>query len=308
MSTYSYLISSLSHKLIVLLVTCLATFASKAQVDMPTEEEALRSMFDTLFINNGTKFYQTDSTKLVLCQDITDRLKEVLSEPESFKYPFDSLNRIGIRNSQDKKVRIYTWNIKLENGQHRYYGFIQRKHRKKIQLFSLKEAFYKTDTVKYFNLTNDNWLGVNYYQIIDFKRDSKTYYLLIGMRNNGYTSKTKVLDVLSFSRRNAKFGKPYFKSDDKKIRRVLFEYSAGVSMMLQYDKRYKMVVFDHLAPENSSLKGLHRFYGPDGSYDSYKYNGRKWVYTPEVWVVGKKKRVLKEHQIQEKSQQIYLIR
>ncbi len=284
---------------------------AQTSINFEQEELELKALFDTLFLNDGIKFYQPDSIKKEISEEISERLTYLLSQKSSFAYPFANLNRMGVRKSQDGKVRVFTWSIKLEGGQHSYFGFIQKKKKKEVQLFPLREQIFDNDSVKYFNLTQDHWLGMNYYQIVDFKRNSKTYYLLIGMRNNGYISKTKVIDVLYFTRNKAKFGKSVFKSDEKRtkrfkhFKRVLFEYSHNVSMVLNYDERYNMVVFDHLTPENASLKGQYRFYGPDGSYDAFQYNGQKWIYRPEEWITGKRNKKQESLKTKTLDEQLY---
>lgn len=294
-------------RFVFVLLLSLNVFVLSAQstINFEQEEQEIKALFDTLFLNDGVRFYQPDSVKKDMSEEISERLTYVLSDKKSFSYPFSALNRMGIRESRDGKVRVFTWSIKLETGQHSYYGFIQKKRKKEVQLFRLNEEHFDNDSVKFISLTQDNWLGMNYYQIIDFKRNSKKYYLLIGMRNNGSVSKSKVIDVLYFTRNKAKFGKPVFKSDEKRIKRVLFEYSHNVSMVLGYDERYKMVVFDHLAPENSSLKGQYRFYGPDGSYDAFLYNGQKWVYRPEEWIVGERNKKSEQMKTKIFDKQIY---
>ena len=260
-------------------------------------EITIHGLFEELFLSDGTKFIQSDSTKLALSYEISEQFKELLPNKESFAYSYDSLRRIGIRTSQDKKVKTYTWSIKLENGTHLYYGFIQRKEGQNIKVFELKDdSRNMPEEIQNLQLDHKHWYGVNYYTIIDFKYKTKKYYALLGMRNNGYVSKTKVIEILSFSGKKAKFGKRVFKFDkaddpkktQRKQQRILMEYNHNVSMTLNYDKRYKMIVFDHLTPESSKLRNIRRFYGPDGSYDAFQFDGYKWKYIPDKWAVNKR--------------------
>jgi len=281
----------------IILIFSLSSLAQK-QKEIKIAEQSIHHLFEELFLSDGTKFIQSDSTKLALSGEILKQLGTLLNRKESFKYPFDSLRRVGIRTSQDKKIRIFTWNIKLEKGRHLYYGFIQRKNGKKIQVFQLIDKSYQLpqDEIAFMYLDHKHWFGVNYYEIIDFKYRGKAMYALLGMRNNTYVSKTKVIEILSFSGKKAKFGKRVFKFDakddpdkiKKKQARILFEYNHKVSMILNYDKRYGMIVFDHLTPENSKLKDIKRFYGPDGSYDAFQFNTYKWRYIPDKWAVNKR--------------------
>ena len=51
---------------------------------------------------------------------------------------------------------------------------------------------------------------------------------------------------------------------------------------MKFEEKYGRVVMDHLSPEAPSLEGLHSYYVPDLSYDSYAYNGAYWVLTEDV--------------------------
>lgn len=282
---------------------------SQNEKELSAIESNLNILFEELFLSDGTKFIQADSTKLNLSYEISKIFSDILISPESFEYPFDSLKRIGIRKSQDKKVRVYTWSIKLEKGAHLYYGFIQKKEGNKIRLFPLIDKTNQITELEYQNLNTDNWYGVNYYQIIDFKYNGKKHYALLGMRSNEYISKIKIIEVLYFSGKKAKLGRNVFKYDEKYVKknakRILFEYSHKTSMVMNYDERYKMIVFDHLAPENSKLKDIYRFYGPDGSYDAFQYNGQKWIYRPDEWIVNKRNKRQEKLKMPRENKTIY---
>ncbi len=254
-------------------------------------ESDLNESFEQLFQNDGSRFTQPDHLMWLINNDIEYQFIDLLKYPASFDYPFDSLKRIGIRYSNDRKVKVYTWNIKLSDGTHRYFGFIQHKVGKDVVAFHLKEDTTLRKEIQLINYDQKNWWGMNYYQVVDFKHRGKTYYLLMGMRNNGYVSKTKVLDILSFNRKQAKFGKSMFKNEKNRLERIVFEYNHKVSMVMNYDANYKMVIFDHLAPETPALKDQFRFYGPDGSYDAYQFDGDKWVYRPEQWIVNERNKL-----------------
>lgn len=300
----------MQKNIILFLIALVFTSSVTAQKQNWVEymEITIHGLFEELFLSDGTKFIQPDSVKLSLSYEISEQFKELLVNKESFKYPYDSLRRIGIRFSQDKNVKTYTWSIKLENGEHIYYGFIQRKDGKDIRVYQLKDDSRKmTENIEYLQLDHKHWYGVNYYKIVDFKYRGKKLYALLGARNNGYVSKTKVIEILSFSGKRAKLGKRVFKFDKeddpnktrRKQERILMEYNHNVSMVMNYDDRYEMIVFDHLAPENSKLKDIRRFYGPDGSYDAFYYNGYRWRFIPDKWAVNKRNR--KQEKIKKKG-------
>jgi hypothetical protein len=133
------------------------------------------------------------------------------------------------------------------------------------------------------NLSNENWFGATYYQIIDSKSTIGHLYVLLGWDGNTiYTSK-KIIESLFFTESGRpKFGKTAFITDRTKVKRVIFEYSRMASMMLDYDKNLKMIVMDHLSPSKPMYMGNFQFYGPDLSYDAFKFEDGFWVYYPTI--------------------------
>ncbi len=53
-------------------------------------------------------------------------------------------------------------------------------------------------------------------------------------------------------------------------------------MTLEYDRKNKQIIFDHLAPPNSQYEGIYSFYGPDLSYDAYVLNKDRWQLLLEI--------------------------
>ncbi|MBL7915546.1 MAG: hypothetical protein JNL49_10925, partial [Bacteroidia bacterium] len=47
---------------------------------------------------------------------------------------------------------------------------------------------------------------------------------------------------------------------------------------LRYEEKKKMFVFDHLSPASPSAKGQFRYYGPDFTYDGYRFKKGLWYY------------------------------
>ena len=78
------------------------------------------------------------------------------------------------------------------------------------------------------------------------------------------------------------FGLPIFLRGKSIAFRVIFEFTERATMMLRYDKKYAMVIFDHLSPISSEYSGNPRFYGTDFSYDALKFENGFWVYIDDV--------------------------
>lgn len=205
--------------------------------------------------------------------------EKVLQLDKSFFYPFDSLKNIGKLESDDRQLKIYTWNLPLENGKHNYFGYIQyyNKNLKKYQIFQLRnnpEAIENADQVIF---DYKHWQGALYYEIVTVKKDGKTYYTLLGFDFNDIFTSKKIIEVLSFNElENPEFGAPLFQYEKPQQTRIIFEYSSRASMSLRYDAKRKMIVFDHLSPSQPSYEGKFRFYGPDFSYDGLRFENGFW--------------------------------
>ena len=92
-----------------------------------------------------------------------------------------------------------------------------------------------------------------------------------------FTSK-RVIDVLYFDEQgNPQFGAPIFDNGKRKFSRIIFEYSAKVSMVMRYVPESDMIIFDHLSPSEPRYSNDYRFYGPDFSYDGFKFEKGRWL-------------------------------
>lgn len=212
-------------------------------------------------------------------------VKKTLNTDGAFDYPFDSITPISLVESDDRKVRIFTWNTKNSQGKFNQYGFIQYyiKSKDEVAVYSLID---KSDEMQHphdLTLTPDNWYGAVYYQIIETKYQGDKLYTLIGWDGNDLFSNKKIIESLVFtSSGRAKFGKNVFKFGREKAKRVIYEYSQMANMMINYDKDLDMIVMDHLSPSKSIYYGNFKMYGPDLSYDALSYDKDYWVYKADI--------------------------
>ena len=125
--------------LVLLVFTCTAAFTQTNNEILAEQEQELKQLFDSAFAFDDTKYYRSDIEKKELNTQIIEIFDEILEEENSFTYPFDSLKNIGIRFSDDKLLKIYTWNLKFIDGTYKYFGYIQYfvKDKKKIRTFKL---------------------------------------------------------------------------------------------------------------------------------------------------------------------------
>lgn len=206
-------------------------------------------------------------------------LKETLSQPNSFEYEFNKIDKISILKADD--VKIYNWAIPLRNNEYKYEAIVQVKNKNKptkvIELIDKSNTY--TSNVENKLLTNKSWYGCLYYKIIHSKKMDNNYTLL-GWDGNNNLSNKKIIEVLNIGSNSIlRFGAPIFKQKNKVKKRVVFEYSEDVVMSLKYNEKLGKIIFDHLAPSHPSLKGVYEYYGPIvDQNDAYILKNGKWIF------------------------------
>ncbi|KAB2869236.1 MAG: hypothetical protein F9K37_08525 [Bacteroidales bacterium] len=243
------------------------------------QEEILSSLLKS--IAKETSFTVKDS----LNAQFKKTFEQTLLINGSMLYPFDSLKSIGKLTSNDKKVRVFTWNLPQSAGLHQYFGFIQvRKSDGSIAVHSLIDNRKNVKDLNNERLNPGKWLAGLYYQIAEINFNSQTHYILLGFDfNNLFTSK-KIIEVLSLDgNENPVFGLPVFNVDNKMmLSRIVFEFSARAVFTLRYIAEQQMIIFDHLSPAKPEYLGDFQFYGPDSSFDGFKLENGKWVYVRDL--------------------------
>jgi hypothetical protein len=265
---------------LALIVVHCFVFSTISQVDstMINAEKSLKLALNTLRASND------DNQKLELHEQLKSVVREVLSLPASFSYPFESLKTIGFIDSPDGKIRIINWNVEMSDMTQVYGCFIQHFDSKTKQLI-VSELF--DETPRFTQRTDEfldafHWYGALYYKIIPIKRGSKTAYTLLAWDGNNSMSTIKIIDILTFSSNKPKFGGQIFKEKNTIKKRVYFEYAEKISMNLNYEQQYNRITFDHLTPESPTLEGFYSFYVPDFTYDAFLFQSNKWVLVEDV--------------------------
>lgn len=227
-----------------------------------------------------------DNEKLdKLSKQIVDDFGNVLKKDGAFEYPFDSIYPMGKVVSDDGLVKIFTWFAVRADGSHTHFGFIQyySKSKKKVLLFPLIDKSDEIVEPETQSLSDKEWFGATYYQIVQSKSSYGTLYVLLGWDGNTIYTNKKVIESLVFSESgHPKFGKPVFASGKSKVKRIIFEYSRMASMMLIYDTKFNMIVMDHLSPSSPVYNGDYQFYGPDLSFDALKFEDGLWIYESAI--------------------------
>lgn len=213
-------------------------------------------------------------------------LVTALKTPYSFNFTFDSLKTISIQNSPDQKFRVFTWHVMNNDGSYRFYGTIQMNTSQgELEMFPLVDYSPTLKNPSDSTYTNSRWYGAQYYKIIPVLKDVESpYYMLLGWKGNTVKSTKKVIEVLHFKDGKAYFGKPVFDGDPDNLnkKRIIFEYDRRATMLLNYERAENRIIFDHLAPPDPNLKGKFELYGPDFSYDGFKFLNGRWKFISDL--------------------------
>ena len=211
---------------------------------------------------------------------------DLLSDDATYSYPFDSLKTVSRIESPDGKLRIFTWLIvSKKEGTSSHYGILQRKNPEtgSISTIGLLDTNWTNAEAEQTAMKTSRWFGAIYYDIIERKIQKRTCYFVLGWKGNDRFSTKKVIDVIVFDEwDNVTLGMPVFTDEKTRKYRVVFEFNAQAVMLLRYEKRKKVIVFDHLSPSSPSLKGQYRHYGPDFTYDGYRFRKGLWIYRPNL--------------------------
>ncbi len=250
---------------------------------------------------------ETDFIKYNANEKFLTILESAIISDKSFDYPFDSLITIARLTSEDKKLRIFDWNLRKSDGTYDYFGFIQAwsSDENKYVIYPLKDNSDNIKNPETQILEPLNWYGALYYKIIFNKFGGKKYYTLLGWDGNNNITKKKIIDVIVFNSKDKPvFGAPIFKYNKKTQKRIIFEYNGTVSMSLKYDKQFmlhgkkkrKMIVFDRISPLDPQLEGVYQYYYPETNiFDAFIFRNGKWNFLKDVDARNNETKEEKEH-------------
>jgi hypothetical protein len=238
---------------------------------MITEKTALqRFMADSMFIRMMVRALRT---------------------PNSFYYPFDSLQTVSRIYAPDSTFRVFSWQFTRDDDYYRQRGAIQIKTADgSLKLFPLVDMSDFTAAPQDSIRTGNNWIGAIYYGIVQKTFNGKNYYTLLGFDDNNMRSTKKWAEVLSFDNQNRPiFGGPFFSIPNDEVRRsssrlgrFMLEYKKDGNAKLNYDKELDMIVYDHLISETNEPDKAYTMV-PDGDYQGLKWADGRWVYVDKIF-------------------------
>ena len=251
----------------------LITISMNGQTSSLTKmEDSIQELFAKIILAKN------DIEKLNYNSKLEEIFAELLNKNSSFDYPLNKLKHVSKLSSDDGLLRVITWNIPYTNGIYKYFGFVQLKSKNNSsKVFKLNDHSAKITEAQTKILDYTNWYGALYYKILSNTYKNKTYYTLLGWDGNDNFTNKKIIDILIIKRKKIQFGAPIIKEGDITYTRSIFEYAKQAKMMLRYDEKQKMIVFDHLAPSLKKFKGQYLYYGPDLSQDGLEFIEGFWV-------------------------------
>jgi len=260
-----------------------------AQSIQPGDEKLLQEKEDSLklhalkLINGNSAVIRFESDSI-----FTKMFVRALKTPNSFYYPFDSLETISKIYAPDNSFRIFTWQMVVNENLVRQHGAIQMNTADgSLKLFPLVD---KSDvTTKLTDTIGDNkgWIGAVYYKVIQTENNNQNYYTLLGYDENNIRSNRKVIEVLSFDNGVPTFGGRYFSFDQDTVKkpttsRYIMEYKKDAGPRLTYDDDMQMIVFEHLESETNEPTKKWTMV-PDGDYEAFKWEKGKWVHVEKIF-------------------------
>jgi hypothetical protein len=207
------------------------------------------------------------------------KLETLLAMPDSYTISLDSIRGVSLLHADT--FRIATWQHMVSDSVFEYGGFIQTP--KRLTWLRDSRPFLKGSA--WSTYTPDAWYGCLYYDIIPFRRDGETLYVLLGFHGQDKLVNTKVADVLAWRDGRASLGVPVFTGQDRPMARLMLTYADVSTVHIRYDQKLRAIVHEHLVnlpgvgPEGQALPVS------DGSLEGWVLKKGNWEYVEEMYDV-----------------------
>jgi hypothetical protein len=200
------------------------------------------------------------------------------------------METVSILYPPDSSFRIFTWQLKVNDADYRYYGAIQW-NTAELKLVPLADRSISLENPVYSTSTSDKWYGALYYNIKPFTTaNGEKKYLLFGYDAYDVNDHRKIIDVMTIQNGQVHFGAPVFIADKSTPKsRIIYQYSADASIKVNFDENHDMIICDHLQEIQGILPGQGKTMVPDGSYEGYKLEKGNWKYISNVFDSGNSK-------------------
>ncbi|MFO8087357.1 MAG: hypothetical protein R6T91_06055 [Bacteroidales bacterium] len=193
-----------------------------------------------------------------LNEKLIDYWMETLRMEGAERFAFNAIDSMYLVQSPDRKLRIVTWHLLNDDFTYDYFGIAQTysARHKTYVVFELKDKADRLPHPEYEMLRNGDWFGAIYFDIIQVQKSKnflqdifgtgRTYYTLLGWNGNDFKTDIKLIDVAYLqSNGDIVMGYPLFRTQDHRLRRIIFEYADRYPMTMNYDKQYQIIEEDN---------------------------------------------------------------
>jgi hypothetical protein len=256
----------------------------KGQTVKPDVSLILKNLYDRILNTRD------DAEKLRMNDSLILIISSYAASDSVFTHSFTNLRHLGQIESPDSRIKILTWNIFLREGANRYFCYLVRKgeNRKENRVYVLSGQNRAENIRTDITYSVNSWYGALYYAIQTFKKDKKSYYILLGLDYGNLMISRKIIDVLYFTGDGElMLGMDCFvRRGATKLREVL-EYSSDGVVSLRFSNS-KLIVFDQLASFTTGHENGSEQYGAGLSFDGYALKRGSWRFVSDVNVKNKK--------------------
>ncbi len=208
---------------------------------------------------------------------------KILNTPNSFHYTFDSLKTVSQIISPDKKFKIFSWQLKLNDDTYLQRAALQMNTSdgklKLLPFFDKSETF---DAPEIEICNRKKWMGAIYYDIVLTEYNNVKYYTLLGFDDyNNFTSR-KIIEVIHFENEELVFGGNYFNYPNDEtypkapIERFVYYYKKGSNAYIKYNSESKQIILSELSSTNNDLR-MKSTLVPTGNEVFFVWKNGKWV-------------------------------
>lgn len=261
-------------KLLLSLLFGLLFVSLAGQNDLVQQEKELAYHADVM-VHAAKSVHRTRASA-----EFREAFLNALQDPESFSYPFDSLEWVSKIEDPGQSFRLFTWGIDHGPDSVVYYGFFQSAEG---MLIELKDSGSKSEDYAYESFTSNNWLGQVYFDLHTFIHHGETCILLLGARIEDRNTRMKTVEPLIWDGIKLIFGKElFYKNSRHGASRLFLEYHATASASFQFDNEDNRIVFDHLVPVINPYESNKTILVPDGTIEAYTLENGRWDYDESV--------------------------
>ena len=257
----------------------------------------------------------TDNERYNANEQLLVVMEEALLQPKSFDWKWELRKGVSVLTSDDDKFRIFTWAVVRDDGDMECFGYIQVLNENadvyEISVLNdMSDEIFNADETP---LTETNWFGCIYTDLITTKYDGKYFYTLLGWNGGDAIMQYRVIEPVYFKRNSTRpsFGQMIFrngKDANKNLRRIILRYGKDANINLKYDDQFvvtkerikvkqdgrmvnqeleketpqRMIVFDKVGPRVQGMEGLYQYYVPTGEECGYLFDKGRWVLKPNV--------------------------